>query len=384
MKKLTTDNIVSEINLNVFFKEFTFNKNDFVESNNKIEFADNIVWLDRYFFIYQVKTRESEGNRDDSAWFENKVLKKAVKQIKSTIKYLCEYPSIRIKNERGHTIDISEARDINPRKIIIYTPLKELPQEKRFLKFYVSRKVGLIHLFHSEDYYWICRYLITPAEIDEYLEFREEFYSKHKLHLNRLPEQYLLGHFFETLSTDFIEPHFIENLIKIEKEIADFNISALIENFAKHIVKSQAETDYYKVLKEIAKLNRSEMAEFKRRYSLSWEMCRSNTFVKPYVFYSPRTDCGFVFIPIPQEKCKHWKTAINNFTQAFKYDRRATKCIGVLMMEMVIDNQVSVDIYWEYLEFNWVYDEQLDFLLKTKYPFGKIITKEIINRYKSK
>lgn len=384
MKAKTTDNIVSEINFNVFFKEFTFNKNDFIGSNDKLEFADNIVWLDRYFFIYQIKIRESQGDTDDSAWFENKVLRKAVKQIKSTIKYLHQYPSIRIKNERGHTIDISEARKITPRKIVIYTPGEKLPKEKRFLKFYESRKVGLIHLFDSEDYYWICRYLITPAEIDEYFEFREEFYLKHKLHLNRLPEQYLLGHFFETLSTDHIEPRYLNNFKEIKKEIIEFDISALIENFAKHIVTCQSETDYYKVLKEIAKLNRSEMAEFKMRFSLTWDMCRSNTFVKPYILYSPRTDCGFVFIPLPKDKSKHWKTSIDNFTQAFKYDRRATKCIGVLMMETVIDNQVSVDIYWEYLEFDWVYDEQFDYLLKTKYPFGKTITKEIFNRYKSK
>ena len=52
--KTNSENIISIINSNVFFKEFTFSKNDFKELDTKqnLEFADNVVWLDDIFFFF--------------------------------------------------------------------------------------------------------------------------------------------------------------------------------------------------------------------------------------------------------------------------------------------------------------------------------------------
>lgn len=200
-----SESIISQINSNVFFKEFTFSKNDFKElnTNQKLEFAENVVWLDSLFFIFQIKEREPNSEISDIKWFENKILKKAVKQIKSTLTYISIYPEIFIENEKGHKLDITKAKEnFDPKKIIIYLPPSDFPESKRHLKFYESSKIGLIHLFHSEDYYWICKYLITPAEIKEYLNFREDLYSFDRTRSNALPEQYFLAHFLETLDAD--------------------------------------------------------------------------------------------------------------------------------------------------------------------------------------
>jgi hypothetical protein len=107
MPTKNSENIVTQINSNVFFKEFTLSKNDFKEldTNQKLEFADNVVWLDKLFFIFQIKEREPNST-GDIKWFESKVLKKAVKQIKSTLKYISTYPEIIIENEKGHKLDI--------------------------------------------------------------------------------------------------------------------------------------------------------------------------------------------------------------------------------------------------------------------------------------
>ena len=52
MENNKTENVVSQINSNIFFKEFTFSKNDFkhLDEKQKLEFADNVVWLDDIFF----------------------------------------------------------------------------------------------------------------------------------------------------------------------------------------------------------------------------------------------------------------------------------------------------------------------------------------------
>ena len=198
MQKTKSENNISNINSNVFFKEFTFSKNDFkdLDTNQKLEFADNVVWLDDILFIIQIKDKEGE-NGNEKKWFENKILKKAVLQIKSTLNYLESYNEISIQNEKGHFLNIVNAQNCKTkRKIIIYDSHESFPEDLRQKKFYQSSKIGLVHLFYAEDYYWICKFLITPAEIDEYLEFREQYFLENKELSIQLPEQYFLAHFF--------------------------------------------------------------------------------------------------------------------------------------------------------------------------------------------
>jgi hypothetical protein len=48
-------------------------------------------------------------------------------------------------------------------------------------------------------------------------------------------------------------------------------------------------TDYYKIIKEIAKLKRYELLEFKKRFSQIIEDVKSQTFSLPYRFTITRT-----------------------------------------------------------------------------------------------
>ncbi|KAB2887862.1 MAG: hypothetical protein F9K32_18530 [Desulfobulbaceae bacterium] len=383
MESNPTETTVSLINVNVFFKEFSFSKNDFidVETNQMQEFADNVVWLDDIFFIYQIKDRKPSDS-DDIKWFENKVLKIGVRQIKKTLQYLNTCTQVTITNAKGHKVNISEAKKNSPRKIIVYTPGNLFPEHKRFIKFYESGEVGLIHLFHSEDYYWICKYLLTPAEVDEYLYFREAFYNQQKLILNKFPEQYILAHFLETLETDHIDSKYIDNLKIIDNETIDFDISFLIDNFTSNIRTIKHETEYYPIIREIAKLNRSEMAEFKKRFVRCLEVCKKNKSDLPYRVYFPRTDCGFVFIPLTIQESSVWKRALNNFTIGHKYDRKAGKCVGVATSYITTSGGNNFDINWVYMEFPWKFDLKIDSLLRENFPFREVKHKQIYNRYK--
>jgi len=383
MSTTDSENIVSKINSGVFFKEFTFSKNDFKEldTNQQLEFADNVVWLDDLFFIFQIKERE-RGAVSDEKWFESKIKNKAVKQIKSTLKYISKYPEILIENEKGHRLDITKAKEnASVKKIIIYSTNDDFPEELRNQKFYESSDVGLIHLFHSEDYYWICKYLITPTEIDEYLNFRENLFQFDKPRSRALPEQYFLSHFFETPEADHFDAHYIDNLKDSDIKIQEFDISHLIENFSKNIKLINHQTEYYPIIQEIAKLNRSELIEFKKRLALSTEKSESKELITPYRIYSPRTDCGFVFIPLHSSRSVHWPNALNNFTMAHKYDSKAQKCIGLVIFrdEKQLD---YFELFWQYLEDEWQFDAEIENLLKESFPFREVKTKKIENRYK--
>jgi len=384
MKKTQSENSVTAINSNVFFKEFTYGTTEFMDETKKqsLEFGDNVVWLDDIFIIFEIKERESYLTEGEEKWFENKVLNKAVKQIKKTHKYFGDFPAITLKNEKGHSKNISEANLDDVQNVVIYSASDSFSERKRQVKFYESQSIGLIHLFHTEDYYWICKYLSTPAEVKEYLIFREDLYLAHKEILSKLPEQYVLGHFLETLDTSKIEPKFIENLGLVNQELFDFDISTIIENFNSKIKLLSYQTEYYPIVSEIAKMNRAELAEFKKRLIRSIEKCQESEREIPYRMYLPRTDCAYVFIPLNKDDSIHWRTALRNFTEAQKYDQRAYKGIGVVIYEVDIDGEVFFEMFWMYIEAKWAFNEQMEELLTRDFPFREVKMKQVDNRYK--
>lgn len=383
MPKTESESIVAQINQGVFFKEFTFSKTDFkgLEPHQLLEFADNVVWLDDLLFVYQIKGKENKNDNQHN-WFNNKILKIAVDQIKKTLKYLQDYPEICIENEKGHKLDIIKARESTiVKKIIIYSPNENLPDNLRQIKFYESTTVDLIHLFHIEDYYWICRYLITPAEISEYLDFRERLYQFNKKASNLYPEQYFLGHFLETPHADHFNPSYLSNLSHKVQNTETFNISYLIEDFNKKILLAKNQLDYYPIIQEISKLNRFELSNFKKLFSISIEQSETEEIILPYRMYSPRTDCGFVFIPLHSRNSSCWKTVLYNFTMAHKYESKATKCIGVVIFKHK-DDVSKIELYWQFVNSKWEFDQELENILKDNFPFRKSTVKLNDNRYK--
>ncbi|WP_286844117.1 MULTISPECIES: hypothetical protein [Sphingobacterium] len=382
--KTKSESKLSAINQEVFFKEFTFSKNDFkIEDKSELELADNLVWLDDKCFIYQTKEmNQSSVNYEN--WFKSKVLKKAVKQIKDTLNYLDVHQSITIENEKGHILNVSDARKCeNIKKIIIYEPNDDFPERLRHCKFYESSEVGHIHLFHMEDYFHICKYLITPSEVYEYLDFREDFFEFYKDGANRVHEQYLLGHFFETPNVDHFNAEYIKNLKDQHIKKLDFDISGLIENFKKAIINSgfKPETHYYPIIKAIAQLKRSELTEFKKRISTAIERCEKFEFIIPYKFYSMRTDCAFVFIPLHSKNINNAVVALRNLTYAIKYDNKSSKALGVVVYRNP-ENIEKIETAWMFIEEDFVFDENMEKALKDNYPFRKSIHKEIKNPYK--
>ncbi|HOJ19662.1 MAG TPA: hypothetical protein PLT92_13955 [Ignavibacteriaceae bacterium] len=375
-----TEKIVAFINTNVFFKEFSFSRNEFTTPDGKsqLQLADNVIWLENILFIYQIKDRDIEEGGDEVKWFVNKVQKKAVKQIKGTLEYFSKYKNITVTNERGHSINISEANPENAKKIIVYTSAETLPEEKRFLKFHRSKTVGLIHLFHSEDYGGVCRFLFTPSEIAEYLSFRETLYEKHEQVLNSLPEQYVLGHFLESTDTDNIDLTYLENLKKMIKNESEFDVSVIINLFQERIVKIGSDNDYYFIIKEIAKLDRAELKEFKLRFKLSLEKAKSQTFTLPYRISSLRTNCGFVFIPLEYKHSAVWQNALFNFTYAHKYEQKNSRCIGMAVCYDL--KQKFYDINWSYVESEWCYNQEMEKLLKENNPFRDVSLRKT-NKY---
>jgi hypothetical protein len=380
----STEDYISSINSNFFFKEFSFSKNKFKTPDGKVELelADNFVWLDEYLFIIQIKDRNRTNDNSDLKWFQNKILKTAVKQIKNSIDYLNQYKDIEIINEKGHKLNITDARKISPIKLIIYTPDEPLPEEIRFRKFYISQKVGYIHLLHSEDYYWICKYLVTPFEIHEFLTFRERFYREQSSILDSLPEQYILGHYIETMDVDHINPAYIENIKNLQNDFEKFDVSYIISNFQNKMLDGHENKEYYQILKEIAKLNRADLRAFKERYLISFEKARYQEQTIPYRMTSYYSKCGFVFIPLPYVFKHKWENAIKNYTEAHKYDQKLNKCIGCIVFYNA--HEKYYDINWYLIDAVWEFNEEFENILKEKFPFREVKMEKTYRYYVKK
>uniref|UniRef100_UPI004048B977 hypothetical protein n=1 Tax=Roseivirga sp. TaxID=1964215 RepID=UPI004048B977 len=347
-----------------------------------LELADSFVLLSDFLFIFQVKDRQDSTGGTEEDWFKNKILKTAVKQIKNSLSYLNEYDEIPVTNQRGHKINVAAARELKPQKIIVYNPNENLPERLRFQKFHESKSCGLIHLFHTEDYYWICKFLITPYEIDEYLTFRERLYSRFSGELNHLPEQYVLGHYLESIETDHLNPAYVENVKNLQVNIDEFDISFVIENFNNKIIQNPESRDYYLILQELAKLNRSDLKQFKLRYTRAIEKAKENKWVVPYRIVSLNSKCGFAFIPLEYQCKDKWMNALTNYVEAHKYDQRLDKCIGMIVYYEPTGKYY--DVNWTLREFPWEHDDEYAKLIEEKIPLREVKTAQDFRYYVKK
>jgi hypothetical protein len=181
----------------------------------------------------------------------------------------------------------------------------------------------------AHDYLGIVRTLLTPGEVAEYLSFREELIDRWETEILAVPEPALVGQYLHGDSEARPSLDYLEHLKTLEHRAEEWDMSEVIARFPDRVTTDNAPTDYYPIVRELALLKRNELREFKKRFQMSVEKARANTFVLPYRIAVPRTNCGFVFIPITKDMLPHRRTGLMNLTFAHKYDQRLPKCIGV-------------------------------------------------------
>ncbi|MCI0564160.1 MAG: hypothetical protein MN733_37270, partial [Nitrososphaera sp.] len=368
---------IAQLNEHFFFREFTYSKNTFRPSPTaEAELADSILWLGDVVVAFQLKERNISGAttaEEESRWFERKVLSRGTQQIRDTLTYLRSHDVIEIGNHRGHKFHLDSSKITTMHKVICYLANDFLPDECGAKKFYRSGTAGIIHLIQAKDYLGIVRTLLTPPELSEYLSFREELIEKWDDAVNSVPEPALVGQYLCGDADTSPNSAFLEYLSALEHRIDEWDMSGIIKQFPDRVTTDNETTDYYSIVAELAKLKRNELREFKKRFQLTMEKCRSNEFVQPYRFACPRTDCGFVFIPLEREFLDHRQQGLQNLTYACKYDLKLPKCIGVSFAPEK-DGWYSVE--WCYMEFPWGFDAEVDERLKQNNPFREVRTTE--------
>jgi hypothetical protein len=369
---------IAKFNECYFFHEFTFSNTTFHQSpKEEVELADNIVWLDEPLIVYQLKERQAPNDttaEKEKRWFNRKILDSAKSQIRDTLNYLQSHSKIQIQNHRGHAFNIEVSSLDSIHKVILYKAHESLPASCRKLKHHQSQTAGFIHIIPSDDYLGIVRTLLTPTEVSDYLLFREELISKWEKECFDLPEQALVGHYLYSYLEDKPDLNFIQYLQMLQQNIEEWDMSGIISVFPDRITTDNSPTDYYYIIKEIAKLNRNELREFKTRFSLSMHNAKTEEFTLPYRFVSPRQNCGFVFIPLIHDFMDFRQQYLQNLTSAHKYDQKLYKCIGV---SFAPDEDSWYLVEWCYLEFSWEYDQEFENRLQQCNPFREVQIAEI-------
>ncbi|EGQ7810864.1 hypothetical protein I6Y99_004932 [Vibrio parahaemolyticus] len=376
---------MSKLNEFYFFKEFTYSSTLFKrEDGQEVELADNVLMIDDLYVIYQLKERfepENSTAEKEIKWFEKKIIKNACSQIRDSLRYIGDYDEVHLENNRGHKINIATDQVKNIHKVVMYKPSKLLPTEVLQKKSHKSSTVGVIHLFCKDDYFGLIESLATPAELNEYLSYREQLILNFPEIVNELPEQALLGQY---LVTDKIVTPNIEYALNLATlnllDTEPWDMTGVISKFPDRMRDYENTTDYYFILTQLAKMTRGELKAFKDRFTLSFELANENRDTLPYRFSVPRLDCGFVFIPSKREDRKFKHNRLTNLTLAHKYEQKNTKCIGVIFIN---NHEKWCDVDWCYVDSKWEQNKEMEALLSEHYPFRPVTIKNL-DRYVEK
>jgi len=368
---MTFEDTVGELNSAYFFREFTYSRNTFRPTpRGELELADKVVWLDDLLIVSQIKERNAPvGTAPDRErrWFADEVLKKATRQIRDTLGYLKGFPQIEVTNNRGHRFNLTTTQISHLHKLVIYHPNDLLPSECRSRKHHTSRTAGLIHLIGSADYLTILSTLVTPAEISEYLSFRETLANRWPDAMLAVSERAIVGQYIRNLPQELPGARFEAYVDVVQQTVKDWDISPIIRLFMdRKNTRGPKEADY-RILKELARLNRAQMAEFRKRWQFSMKKALADEFSVPNRF-TASNGCGFVFIPLRRQDLPNRHNALINFTRLNKYDQKLDRCIG---LSFIAEGRGDwCDVQWCRMERAWTECPDLDTLLKQNYPFG--------------
>jgi hypothetical protein len=243
----------------------------------------------------------------------------------------------------------------------------------------VSARAGFVHYLSRRDYHALCMTLHTPFEIAEYLDFRADFVRRNS-HANEVSEKALVGKFLT--DTDNIDNVTDEHELVVDRlndDRNDFNISKLLWEFLEQIAYGNEGTQYHAIVRELAKLKRNSLREFRKRYEWAMEKCNDTERHKPSRFYPVEQNCAFIAIPLPKGERDKWHTHLKHYTHMCKYDLQSQRCLGYTMAADR-NSPEAFCVHWLLLDFEWHQSDEMDELL-TEVSFFRDVKWQSIGTY---
>ncbi len=172
-----SEKLLSSFSENYFYKELVYSQLKFVpDGGTEIELADLIINLGDVILAIQLKERNekdrTQGKNTEEKWLEKKC-KKAKEQIKDTISYI-KTEKISFVNARGKRTMINSDAEIVP---LVVFENKSICKYEHLLRSH-SNDGLTVNCMSLDDFKYMCRQLLSPLEIIEYIKWRKKFYNK--------------------------------------------------------------------------------------------------------------------------------------------------------------------------------------------------------------
>jgi hypothetical protein len=232
----------------------------------------------------------------------------------------------------------------------------------------------LIQLIDAPAYNLVLRTLVTPAEVFEYLTFRESLSENWGEALSTVSEKALVGQYIRNLPDEEPNSTFESYADEVNQQSQVWDIGRLIHLFRDRHTTPIKKKQSYMVLQELAKLHRTDMSEFKKRFAFSMSKALSDEACLPNRL-TASTGCGFVFVPLEGKRLPRRKQLLMTFTHLNKYDQKLEKCIG---LSFIAEGKGSwCDVQWFPLFHPWQENAELQKALDTLKPFRPVKTHRI-------
>lgn len=163
-----------------FYKELVQDRLRFSEAGStEKELADLLLNLGDIVLAIQLKAREEADKTDDQEkeikWLNHKC-KNAKKQVKDSIRYIRTGSLPDFENGRNQQVSVDSEADIIP--LIIFMNNNIGNNYEHILRRH--SKDGMdINCLSYKDFETVCKILITPIEIADYLKWRLDFYQEY-------------------------------------------------------------------------------------------------------------------------------------------------------------------------------------------------------------
>jgi len=359
-------------NENAFLRAFSFSTTQLpVDSDSEVALADRVIMMDEIGFIFQMMEREQKVASkvgDLEKWISNYVVRRGVRQIQNTRDLLRTYIGLSLVNGFGHRMLISPK---DPDRLVSVIVYRVPPKTRAFraARFKKNRNGAFVHILRDADYFEIVHHFVTPAELTDYFGFRREILINWDAAATAVSEaaligQYLLEHYSSPPDERF------ESASRSRGGPTACEFSFVLDSLATTIASQEgdyADTDYYEVLAELARLARYDLRALKQQIRLALEAVRGNRFELPYRIASARTGAAFLVLPVTTEFHDRALGALRSLSLASKYELGLERHVGIGMWR----NSEFVDIEWLFLNGRNLPDPDLEERLAHNYPFRR-------------
>lgn len=262
-----SEQLLSAFSEDYFYKELVLDDLHFTpEGSSKIELADLIINLGDIILAIQLKERNDENQTNDPVsennWFKDRC-KEAKKQVKRSLKLISSGTLPAFQNKRGQDVNLQSNASVIPLVVFDNHQITKYPHILR-----KHSNSGMdISCISFPDYCEMCRILVTPMEIIEYLEYRKEIYVKH----GDIDFMILHGHDNEIVLTkpqnkESLVHQFLAEKYGMKEAKKHALYIQYFRNFLhllpERLVRSSDQTSAYHMLMFFAHMQRYEIAEF--------------------------------------------------------------------------------------------------------------------------